>query len=376
VIAIAVESPASFAQSVTYSAEQLRHVFGTLLQRGSGIGSVVGGLVSSGDMLVTAGTGMQVLVAPGEAWITGNSVSTQGAYYARVTSSNALAISAANATNPRIETIIAQVKDAAYAGTEVTFSVSVVVGTAEAGSTLANLKGAGAVPASSLVLAYCLVPAKAVSLEAADIENVAVTVATIQPLVPVSRTGSFTAVSGQFNYCNSTCTATLASPATADQVVEIFAGPGATVTVKTPTSNIYGDFITGAAEVTLLPLQHLRLESFTGSWFITAGEPKREGEWTAGGEFTSGVAFEPSSQRPSIVSVEYAVTGGGSEKITMGQCKITVGGQTVGTLNGVSNGVNTESVTFSGIYVPAGAKVVATLTGTVSAPLKWRYILL
>ncbi len=63
VIAIAVESPASFAQSATYSAEALRHVFGTLLQRGSGIGSIVGGLVGSGDMLVTAGTGMQVLVA-------------------------------------------------------------------------------------------------------------------------------------------------------------------------------------------------------------------------------------------------------------------------------------------------------------------------
>jgi hypothetical protein len=170
---MAVETYPSFLQDETYSAETLRHVFGTLLARGAAIGSIVGGLVASTDMQVTAGSGMQVLVGTGEAWIAGTSVSTQGGYLGRVTSSTALAISASSESNPRIDTIIAQVKDQAVAGGVDSFSVSVVTGTAESGATLANKKGAGAVPASSLVLAYVLVPAKAVSIISADLENVA-----------------------------------------------------------------------------------------------------------------------------------------------------------------------------------------------------------
>ena len=174
---MSVEQFPSFLQDEEYSAETLRHVFGTLLARGSAIGSIVGGLVASTDMQVTAGSGMQVLVATGEAWIPGTSVSTQGGYLGRVTSSTALAISAASESNPRIETIIAQIQDKAVAGGTDSFSVSVVVGTATSGATLVNKLGAGSVPASSLVLAYVLVPAKAVSIVSGDIENVATVVA-------------------------------------------------------------------------------------------------------------------------------------------------------------------------------------------------------
>jgi hypothetical protein len=170
---MAVETLPAFEQDETYSAETLRHVFGTLLARGSAIGSIVGGLVGATDMQVTAGSGMQVLVATGEAWISGTSVSTQGGYLGRVTSSTALAISASSESNPRIDTIIAQIKDKAVAGGEDSFTVSVVTGTATSGATLANKLGAGSVPASSLVLAYVLVPAKAVSIVSGDIENVA-----------------------------------------------------------------------------------------------------------------------------------------------------------------------------------------------------------
>jgi hypothetical protein len=124
-------------------------------------------------MQVTAGSGMQVKVAAGEAWVPGTSTATQSGYYGRVTSSTALSVATSSESNPRIDTIIAKVIDKAYAGTEETFSVAVITGTAESGATLANKKGAGAVPASSLVLAYVLVPAKASSIENADIENVA-----------------------------------------------------------------------------------------------------------------------------------------------------------------------------------------------------------
>lgn len=169
---MAVETPSAFMQASTYPAEQTRRAITTLLQRGASIGSVVGGVVGATDMQVTAGTGLQVLVAPGEAWVPGSSVSTQSGYYCRVTSSTALAIAASSETNPRIDTVIAKNVDEAYAGSGNAFSVAVVTGTAESGATLANKKGAGSVPASSMVLAYVLVPAKAVAIEAADIENV------------------------------------------------------------------------------------------------------------------------------------------------------------------------------------------------------------
>ncbi len=174
---MAVETIPCFLQDETYSAEALRHAFGTLLARGSAIGSIVGGLVGSTDMQVTAGSGMKVLVATGEAWIPGTSVSTQGGYLGRVTSSTALAISASSESNPRIDTIIAQIKDEAVAGGENSFTVSVVAGTATSGAKLEGGgkpgAGVGSVPASSLVLAYVLVPSKAVSIVSGDIENVA-----------------------------------------------------------------------------------------------------------------------------------------------------------------------------------------------------------
>lgn len=200
---MAVESPPFALQGSTYPAEQTRRALGTLLQRGASIGSIVSGLVGSTDMQVTAGSGMQVLVAPGEAWVSGTSTATQSGMYCRVTSSTALAISASSESFPRIDTIIAKCIDKAYAGTEETFSVAVVAGTAESGATLANKKGAGAVPASSMVLAYVLVPAKATSIEAADIENVAKQFAAAWPgprRMIERQSGYLPAGSGEFTY--------------------------------------------------------------------------------------------------------------------------------------------------------------------------------
>jgi hypothetical protein len=170
---MAVETVPAFEQESTYGAVVLRRAFGTLLQRGASIASIAGGLVGSTDMQVTAGTGMQVLVGTGEAWVPGSSTTTQSGYYCRVESSTALSIAASSESNPRIDTVIGKILDKAYGQAEDSFSVAVVTGTAESGATLSNKKGAGAVPASSLVLAYVLVPAKAVSIESADIENVA-----------------------------------------------------------------------------------------------------------------------------------------------------------------------------------------------------------
>jgi hypothetical protein len=359
-----VESPPIFEQGSTYSAEQLRHAFGTLLQRGSSIGSVVGGLVGSGDMLVTAGSGMQVLVAPGEAWITGSSTSTQGGYYARVTSSTALAISASNASNPRIETIIAQIKDKSYAGTEETFSVSVVVGTAEAGATLANLKGAGAVPASSLVLAYMLVPAKAVSIEAANVENRA-TLAGIglSPLPMTTHSSSGTMKSGEAWEMDSTATVTLGAPFLGSEY-ELFSNSISTTTVKPASGAIYGQFVSGASTITLLPLQGVRIRGDGLNYLIVAGEPKREAVYSAIASPSEGEKLAPSPTRSALVIFRATFTAGGGKTNSV---LIKVGGVNLPALNGgTAEGEGVARVTF--IVPPAQEWEWVKTVGTAKAP--------
>jgi len=170
-----VETPPFSLQASNYSAEVTRRAIYALLARGGTIGSVVGGLVGAGDMLITAGSGMQVLVAPGEGIIPGSTSATQSGYYGRVSSSTALAIAASDPTNPRVDRVVALVKDAAYTGTENLFTVAVLTGTPTSGATLGNRETHGypAAPASSLTLGPVLVPAKASSIVSGDIENVA-----------------------------------------------------------------------------------------------------------------------------------------------------------------------------------------------------------
>lgn len=167
---MAVESPPSFLQSGSYSAEQTRRSISGLLSRGSTIGSIVGGIVAAGDCALTApGSGMSVNVAPGEIWVPGSSSSTQGGYYCRVSSTTNLVIAAANGSLPRIDTVVAQVQDAAYTGSTNSFQLAVVTGTATSGANLTNLTGAGSVPASSLVVGYVLVPAAASNIISGDL---------------------------------------------------------------------------------------------------------------------------------------------------------------------------------------------------------------
>jgi hypothetical protein len=172
---MAVETNPFAIQSLTYFAEIVRRAIASLLKRGATIGSVTGGIVATGDMAVTAGPSMHVKVAAGEAWIAGSTSATQSGYYARVSSASELAIAAADGTNPRVDRVVAVVKDAAYAGAESSFSLAVVTGTPTAAATLANRETHGypAAPASSLTLAAVLVPAKVSSIVSEDVEVVA-----------------------------------------------------------------------------------------------------------------------------------------------------------------------------------------------------------
>ena len=143
-----------------------------------------GGLVAAGGLAISqkATPNMSVEIlggtpAEGGCWIAGtSSPGTQGLYYCLNNATYNLAIAAAGASNPRVDTIIARVKDEAYEGSANEWVLEAVKGAEESGVTLANRKGVGAVPASSLVLGYVLVPAKATTIVTADIENTAATV--------------------------------------------------------------------------------------------------------------------------------------------------------------------------------------------------------
>lgn len=166
------------ANTVSHGAQLFREALASLV-------SPAGGIVSPGDLGVTQnGTpNMTVNVAPGQVWIPGSQAGSlpsgypvQAAYYSQATASTSLAIAAANATNPRVDQIIAQVQDAAYAGATNSCQLAVLTGTPTAGASLANLVGLGTFPptsSSALLVAYVLVPANATTIVTADIANVA-----------------------------------------------------------------------------------------------------------------------------------------------------------------------------------------------------------
>lgn len=161
------DSPPFAMDSTTQDAALFRRAIGTLI-------APAGGIVSPGDLAVTqqATPNMSVQIGTGQIWIPGTSLATQGPYYARNSAPVTQPISTASASLPRVDTILAQIVDQAYAGSGYTCAPGYVMGTPAAGATLANLTGVGAVPASSLTLAYVLVPAGATSIVTADIANV------------------------------------------------------------------------------------------------------------------------------------------------------------------------------------------------------------
>jgi hypothetical protein len=164
-------------------AKLMRQAMGSLI-------GAAGGLAAAGALEVSQnGAGSMSCVvkggkpSEGGAWVAGTSVAeSQGPYWIWNESNTTLTINTANGSNPRIETIIARIEDAQFAGSNKKAVLQVVEGTATSGATLENLSGKGTVPASSLVLAYVLVPAGASSILTADIKQVATV---FQPSAPM-----------------------------------------------------------------------------------------------------------------------------------------------------------------------------------------------
>lgn len=109
--------------------------------------------------VATNSSGLQLSVALGNAWVQGDTRSTQGLYFCHVPTANVVTLEAAHGTHPRIDAVILQVADADASGGSTNWSVTYAKGAATSGATLSNLTGAPTIPDSAMLLAYVLVPA-------------------------------------------------------------------------------------------------------------------------------------------------------------------------------------------------------------------------
>lgn len=161
---MAQETPPYVLQSGSHPAELFRRAISTLL-------GTAGGVVNANDYLVTqnGSPNMSVNVAGGrpggECWVPGTSSTQQAQYYAFNTATVNLTIAASNPSNPRIDTPMVQIQDAAYAGAVNSASLSILTGTPAASPVAPTL------PASSLALANVLVPAASTSVVTGNITD-------------------------------------------------------------------------------------------------------------------------------------------------------------------------------------------------------------
>lgn len=146
-----------YLQTKSYDARSDRKWFADLIGPG---------IVSAGDYAVTySGSALTLNIAAGVAYVKGGNIADQGMYREYTTASVQATCPAADATNPRIDTVILRVFDnAADASALNKARIDIVPGTPTAGATLANLNGKNALTSltdaslSFIVLAYVLVP--------------------------------------------------------------------------------------------------------------------------------------------------------------------------------------------------------------------------
>ena len=133
-------------QNLTYTAREDRGLIGDLVGEG---------ILTSTDLAVTqraAGANMSVDVAAGSCYITGDDQAEQGTYRCRNTATVNLTISAADPTNPRIDLVVARVRDSNVTGGSDDFLLQKINGTPAASPTVPALIN-GAIPLAQVAVA-------------------------------------------------------------------------------------------------------------------------------------------------------------------------------------------------------------------------------
>lgn len=147
--------------AISYSAQDFRSVIAALTPNT--------GVVRATDLQVSqraAGANLSVDVASGRALIAGGSIANQGTYVAYSDAVTNVSISTPNATNPRIDIIVAQIHDKqADGGTSYGWTLTAIAGTP------AVSPAVPATPVSAIKLAEVAVGAAAASIVTANITD-------------------------------------------------------------------------------------------------------------------------------------------------------------------------------------------------------------
>lgn len=162
------KNPPSWTQGGAHPAENDRLLLKSLLDSIGGVGpnhGVVGDL----DLRVIAvGSSMAVSVFGGGAFIQASEPGALGSYHVYNDGTKNVVIPAADPTNPRIDLIVARVRDAQYSGAVNSWAIEVVQGIA-AGSPVQP-----AAPDNSLTLARVAVGANVTSISSSNITDLRV----------------------------------------------------------------------------------------------------------------------------------------------------------------------------------------------------------
>jgi hypothetical protein len=234
-------------QGASHGAELFRRAVASALHPGvAALDNARGGVVNSGDLAVTAGTGNTLNVAAGQAWIPGTQGADQGLYYALASAAVTGMAVTPNASNPLVVLVTASVNDVAYTGnpgvTSNEWDLLITQGTAAASPAIP------ATPDNSLVLATVLVPTNA---SAASSYTIQAGLSTISGTTLTSNGQGVFKVSTPYKarmYRNAAWT--MQTTATA-------------VPFDTVIYDLFGSLTTGASAVYTCPV--------AGYYFVTAG---------------------------------------------------------------------------------------------------------
>lgn len=148
------------------------------------------GIVGSSSLAVTQNspTAMTVLVASGWGAVVGTTQANMGTYVFYNDASAVATITAADATNPRIDKVCITVSDAYYTGALNTVAINVVAGTPASSPT------APSTPANSLLLATVAVAANATTIITANITDARVNTTTNLPVGDLTEVAAGTGI--------------------------------------------------------------------------------------------------------------------------------------------------------------------------------------
>lgn len=305
----------SFAEDLIYPAYQDR-----LLMKSLGVQA---GVVESEDFKVSAGTGLQVNVKKGKAFIEqtkaieeSSNIFYNGLYNVlNPIEQNPYNNVEVSAVNPQIAQIILRVYDIGELkiGGSSYARIEWLNGSPNAEATKAHVEeekstayGAANLPQSSFLCAYVIVPKNAT--KSSEFEIVDARRYSGPKLIPNVYSSSSMAKMGEMFISEGNVTATLPKPFPGSEIGFYNFENNKILTIKTQKGDqIEGDFVSSKEEVNLLVNQHLTLRGASFFvWSIVSGEPKRESVYSEEKSYAKAEAeagIEASATRPALVSM-------------------------------------------------------------------------